>query len=1503
MAWASRPIFVSSTFADMQAERDHLRTHVFPALEERLRTRRCHLEWVDLRLGVVAASLADVDTRELQVLKVCLGEVQRCRPFLIVLLGDRYGWVPPAERIAAAAREVGFGDTIAGRSVTEFEIRFGILSDTEQQARSFFYFREPLPYADMPADVAAAYADRYDTHPDTGKRSQRLAGLKGEIEARLPQRVRRYAAGWDRKRQCVTGLDAWGQTVLEDIWSEILATTVPPEAEAEISWQQAERNALEDYIEDRTRDFIGRGKILSQLENLASSATHDQAPWGLSLTAPAGSGKSAIFGEIRRRLKQQGIFVLAHAAAAGARAASVDDMLRRWIWELGAALGTNPGLAENADPDTIDATFHALLNRIANERRVVVLVDALDQFELSTRGRFATWLPRRWPANARLIATAIPCEASRALEARESVGALTLPPLDTGEARAITEAICARYHRALEPEVEAALLAKQGKAGPAWGNTLWLVLAVEELNLVDGDDFRRMRTYTGSVAEQLRSLMLEIVAGLPSDVPGLYGQTFERAEKLFGSLWAQAFLGFIATGRAGWRENDFRVLLPRATGEAWDELRFASLRRFFRGQIRQRGAMGQWDVNHAQMRAAIREHLRGRRIAETRLHGWAAQHLLLSLPADDPLRQTETMVHLLGARDWLLAAQFYGSASLSPPELDGATRVLAETIIESGQAGDMSGLGQVLNILGAAGQISDKRAESIVGNIAVRLLEYVEPILATRGELRSRATLLDAIRKTFGQLATINPRNVAWPTGFCAALSKIGDSLAAQGNLAEALNAYRHSRDIAEQLVKAGLGDAVWENDLATSHDKIGDILVAQRHLAEALTTYKQGRAIRDRLTRLDPSNAAWQRDLALSLGKIGDVLGDQGSLAEALANFRQGQDILERLAKADPGNAGSQRDLSVLLLKIGDTLRDQGNLPEALASYRQDLDIAERLARSDPGNAMWQRDLSLSLLRIANVSRDQGNLTEALATYRHGRDILERIAKADPGNAVGQHDLSSLQEKIGDVLRTQGNLPEALANYRQSREIRERLTTSDPSNAIWQRDLFVSQGKIGDVLMAQGNLAEVSASYQQSRDTAERLAKATPGNPEGQHSLAISLMNNGNLLQAQKKLPEALASYRQSRDIFADLTKTDPSNAVWQHNFSAVLDEIGDVLRAQGKPAEALANYRQSRDIAERLAKADPCNALWQSDLSASLNKIGNALMDQGAPAEALANYRQSRDILERLAKADQGHAESQRLLSNALNKIGDILRDEGQLHEALASYRQSKAIFERLVASDPGNEVWQRALSALLMGIGNVLMDCGALAEALASYRQSRDLFDRLAKADPGNDLWPNALSLVQEKISKVLRALGDLPEALVSLQQGQDLLEHLAEAEPGNTERLRALAVEAMHIGDVLAAQYRLPESLASFQKSRDIFARLVDADPATVEWQLGLSVAHEKMGDVLRAQGQVSEALASYRQSWDIFQPLANTDPYNGAWQRDLVLLRDKIHQLRPPWASD
>ncbi|MFQ5866125.1 MAG: DUF4062 domain-containing protein, partial [bacterium] len=51
-AWTTVRIFISSTFRDMHAERDHLVRTVFPELKEKCRKQRVRLIDVDLRWGV-----------------------------------------------------------------------------------------------------------------------------------------------------------------------------------------------------------------------------------------------------------------------------------------------------------------------------------------------------------------------------------------------------------------------------------------------------------------------------------------------------------------------------------------------------------------------------------------------------------------------------------------------------------------------------------------------------------------------------------------------------------------------------------------------------------------------------------------------------------------------------------------------------------------------------------------------------------------------------------------------------------------------------------------------------------------------------------------------------------------------------------------------------------------------------------------------------------------------------------------------------------------------------------------------------------------------------------------------------------------------------------------------------------------------------------------------------------------------------------------------------------
>src|SRR5947207_5351306 len=98
-------VFLSSTFRDMHAERDHLNRLVFPELRDRCARHGVEFVAIDLRWGVT-----EEESQSGQALRICLEEIEHCRPFFVCLLGDRYGWVPPPDEVPRPVFEAGRAD-------------------------------------------------------------------------------------------------------------------------------------------------------------------------------------------------------------------------------------------------------------------------------------------------------------------------------------------------------------------------------------------------------------------------------------------------------------------------------------------------------------------------------------------------------------------------------------------------------------------------------------------------------------------------------------------------------------------------------------------------------------------------------------------------------------------------------------------------------------------------------------------------------------------------------------------------------------------------------------------------------------------------------------------------------------------------------------------------------------------------------------------------------------------------------------------------------------------------------------------------------------------------------------------------------------------------------------------------------------------------------------------------------------------------------------------------
>jgi hypothetical protein len=125
-------IFISSTFADFREERRAIVQSVIPELNRRGLERDVAVTAVDLQWGVTSE-----EAKQNLQLSACIREVDRCAPFFIALLGDRYGWMPPTAAFTGLEKL----EQSHGQSITEIEVRHAVLPKSTRNPSALTYAR------------------------------------------------------------------------------------------------------------------------------------------------------------------------------------------------------------------------------------------------------------------------------------------------------------------------------------------------------------------------------------------------------------------------------------------------------------------------------------------------------------------------------------------------------------------------------------------------------------------------------------------------------------------------------------------------------------------------------------------------------------------------------------------------------------------------------------------------------------------------------------------------------------------------------------------------------------------------------------------------------------------------------------------------------------------------------------------------------------------------------------------------------------------------------------------------------------------------------------------------------------------------------------------------------------------------------------------------------------------------------------------------------------------
>ncbi|WP_426571979.1 tetratricopeptide repeat protein [Aquihabitans sp. McL0605] len=503
-------VFVSSTFRDMQDEREELVKRVFPQVRRLCEERGVGWSEVDLRWGVT-----DEQKAEGAVLPICLAEIDRSRPFFLGLLGQRYGWVPE-ELPPNLVEQLPWLGTLPGTSVTEMEVLHGALNDPDAAGHTFFHLRDPSWMASRPPAEQELLGE---AEPEN---VAKLDQLKDRVRA-SGHPCADYLSPEDLGRQVLVELTA----MVDQLFP---ADDVPDPLEREADAHRA-------FGAARRAGHIDRPGVVAALDRYVDGT----AP-PLVLHGEPGSDVTPL---VARWGGDRSAFV--HHVGATSDASDWRAMAARLVGALDPSVDV--ALLPDDAAGRRAALFSAIERAGADGTRPIVVVDGAELLIDVDGAPDLTWLPVQVPATVRVIITTAD---QRAVDeaARRGWPVGEVPPLDDTERRQFIAAFLGRWSKGLD----AAHVDRLAGAAQT-GNPLFLRTVLDELRQW-GDHFTLGEVIERYLAAQTVDDLLEQVldryeADFERERPGLVGDAMR-------ALWAS---------RRGLSEPELLELLGAPGGE------------------------------------------------------------------------------------------------------------------------------------------------------------------------------------------------------------------------------------------------------------------------------------------------------------------------------------------------------------------------------------------------------------------------------------------------------------------------------------------------------------------------------------------------------------------------------------------------------------------------------------------------------------------------------------------------------------------------------------------------------------------------------------------------------------------------------------------------------------------------------------------------------------------------------------------------------------------------
>ena len=567
--------FISSTFIDMIDEREVIHSRIYPLMREYGLKRGINVDICDLRWGIYIDRNWDEEKLTKEIMNVCFGELEDCKPYLITIIGNRYGYVPKDN---SAIKEL-WTDYIKSPlpeelniSLTQWEIEFSLLSRSRDDIRALCLFKEK-----------------------TGEETDEKAYL-------LRKRIENKSKKLKNKVLCFdySGIDKF---------CEILESNIKKIIDEEVdvfdkNWVDLEIEFTRAYCLEKKNLFRGRKKLLEQ----CIETINDDSNRVLELCGKSGIGKSFLISRIIYEIRRSGD-KKCEAIFCGTSKASSDYI--KVMSQIIYILELEMNLIKSSDKPEVHDEFYSEeegektlretieeYNKKIETKKFILFIDAIEKLDDKKIKKIINIFKLTEGTKVSLVCSSIYDK----VDDSEFVKKIDINLLNKEEIKGILKQrlFDARQEIGDDNELIIEIMKKYNCRYPLYLEFVTNVLKTH------------LRETNGEIIK-----IKELLETIPDDLGKLCWYSIEEA---INYLYINSgvnknnmlqIIGLIAESRHGLLESDLQSLI----GEKWRSVDFANIRNYLANYFRQQGN-GCWSFEHDIIKDSIRKNFSFRILEE-----------------------------------------------------------------------------------------------------------------------------------------------------------------------------------------------------------------------------------------------------------------------------------------------------------------------------------------------------------------------------------------------------------------------------------------------------------------------------------------------------------------------------------------------------------------------------------------------------------------------------------------------------------------------------------------------------------------------------------------------------------------------------------------------------------------------------------------------------------------------------------------------------------------------